>query len=309
MNNSRIFLVYDRKDWRSLRENASLSLTEKNLNNLRAVNDVISMEDVQEVYVPIIQLLDVYVKSYYRHQASLINYLNLDQPKKYQPYVIGIAGSVAVGKSTVARLLKSLLSDYYPEKKVDLLTTDGFLYPNKILKERDIMDRKGFPESYDMKRLINFMTDVKNNVPNIQVPKYSHQVYDIVEGERLTINQPDILIVEGINVLQLPSNEKIFVSDFFDFSFYVDASENLIEKWYMQRFGTFMDTAFKDPNNYYYKFNDWDREEAFAYANQVWETVNLENLREYILPTRLRANLILHKTHNHYIDKILLKKH
>lgn len=309
MDSSGTFYIYNREDWLKLKEKASFSLTEKHLNSLQALNDVISMDDVEDVYIPIVQLLDVYLKKFYEHQDSLSNYLNIEEDSEYKPYIIGIAGSVSVGKSTVARLLKTLLTDFYPDKKVELLTTDGFLYPNKVLKDKGLMKRKGFPESYDMTKLLNFLMDVKNGKPNIEVPKYSHEIYDIVPNESIIIDSPDILIVEGINVLQLPSNETIFVSDFFDFSFYVDASEELIEKWYIQRFGLLLDTAFQNPNNYYYKFTDWTREAAFEYARTMWEDVNLVNLHEYILPTRLRANLILHKTTNHYIDKILLKKH
>lgn len=308
MDSSGIFLIYQREDWRKFKEKSSLSLTESHLMSLRAVNDVISVEDVNDIYIPIVQLLDLHIKHNYKLQDDLSDYLGLSQSKGKKPYIIGIAGSVSVGKSTVARVLKTLLSDFYPDKQVDLLTTDGFLYPNEVLMRRDMMDRKGFPESYNMNRLLQFLVDVKNNVPNIEVPKYSHKIYDIVPGETITIDQPDILIVEGINVLQLPSNENIFVSDFFDFSFYVDASEELIKKWYLERFGILLDTAFHNPDNYHYKFTDWKREDAFFYARNVWENVNLVNLHEYILPTRLRADLIIHKTHNHYIDKILLKK-
>lgn len=309
MDSSGTFYIYNREDWKKLRENASFSLTEKHLNSLRALNDVISLNDVEDIYVPVVELLDVYIKNFYDKQDRLDNYLNINDKNDYNPYIIGIAGSVSVGKSTVARLLKTLLNDLYEDKKVELITTDGFLYPNETLEEKGLMNRKGFPESYDMPRLVNFLTDVKNGKSNLETPKYSHEIYNIVPDEVNTIDRPDILIVEGINVLQLPSNENIFVSDFFDFSFYVDASEDLIRKWYLQRFGILLDTAFQEPKNYYNKFTDWKREEAFAYARDIWENVNLVNLKKYILPTRLRANLILHKTDNHYIDKILLKRY
>lgn len=308
MDSSGTFLIYKRNDWAKLREKTTFSMTEEQLNSLRALNDVLSMDDVEDIYIPIVQLLDVYIKNFESRQDELRQFLNMDSTSKYKPYIIGVAGSVAVGKSTLARLLQTLLSQFYPDKKVDLLTTDGFLFPNEVLEEKGIMKRKGFPESYDMSRLLNFLIDVKNGKENIQVPKYSHEIYNIVPGESITIDRPDILIVEGINVLQLPQNEKIYVSDFFDFSFFVDASENLIEKWYIQRFGMLLDTAFHNPNNYYSKFVDWDREEALDYARSMWKDVNLINLTEYILPTRLRANLIIHKTTNHLIDKILFKK-
>lgn len=307
MKQSDTFYIYDRDNWSALNEHLSLSLSNEELNSLRALNDKISMTDVTDVYIPIISLLDLFIKKYEEKQREFSEVLN--QPNEKTPYIIGIAGSVAVGKSTVARLLQTLLSQFYREKKIDLITTDGFLYPNSVLEEYNLMDRKGFPESYDMHRLVTFLGDVKNNYPNIKVPKYSHEVYDIVPGEYYTIDRPDILIVEGINTLQLPSNEKIFVSDFFDFSFYVDAEPYRIEKWYLERFGLLLDTAFKDPKNYYNQFVDWEREKAFEYAKDVWKKVNLKNLEEYILPTRFRADLILHKTTNHFIDQILLRKH
>lgn len=307
MKQSDTFYIYDRDNWSALNEHLSLSLSNEELNSLRALNDKISMTDVTDVYIPIVSLLDLFIKKYEEKQKEFSEVLN--QPNEKTPYIIGIAGSVAVGKSTVARLLQTLLSQFYREKKIDLITTDGFLYPNSVLEEYNLMDRKGFPESYDMHRLITFLGDVKNNYPNIKVPKYSHEVYDIVPGEYYTIDRPDILIVEGINTLQLPSNEKIFVSDFFDFSFYVDAEPYRIEKWYLERFGLLLDTAFKDPKNYYNQFVDWEREKAFEYAKDVWKKVNLKNLEEYILPTRFRADLILHKTTNHFIDQILLRKH
>lgn len=307
MKQSDTFYIYDRDNWSALNERLSLSLSNEELNSLRALNDKISMEDVTDVYIPIVSLLDLFIKNYEEKQRKFSEVLN--QPNEKTPYIIGIAGGVAVGKSTVARLLQTLLSQFYSDKKIDLITTDGFLYPNSVLEEYNLMDRKGFPESYDMHRLITFLGDVKNGYPNIKVPKYSHEVYDIIPGEYYTIDRPDILIVEGINTLQLPSNEKIFVSDFFDFSFYVDAEPYRIEKWYLERFGLLLDTAFKDPKNYYNQFIDWKREKAFEYAKGVWKNVNLKNLEEYILPTRFRADLILHKTTNHFIDQILLRKH
>ncbi|GMA53548.1 hypothetical protein GCM10025857_49050 [Alicyclobacillus contaminans] len=191
---------------------------------------------------------------------------------------------------------------------MQLITTDGFLYPNRILEERGIMDRKGFPESYDMERLIEFLNSVKSREKDLKIPLYSHKSYDIIEGEYETISQPDILIVEGINVFQLPANQQIYVSDFFDFSIYVDADPALIERWYLERFESLLDTAFQDPSNYYYEYAMGDRKEAIDMAKSVWKNVNLKNLQEYILPTRSRADIILHKSDYHKIDQILLRK-
>ena len=307
MEKSNTFYIFDRNEWKDLHTKGKFSMTDDELEALASLNDNVSLKDVREIYVPLASVLDIFIKSYNNQQWNLNRLLDVS-PKKV-PYVIGIAGSVAVGKSTLARLLQTILSEYYKNKQVDLITTDGFLYPNEILEKKGLMERKGFPESYDMHRLISFMGDVKSGKEDIKVPKYSHDVYNIVEGEFQTINQPDILIVEGINTLQLPANEKIYASDFFDFSFYVDAEPENIEKWYLQRFGILVDTAFKDPDNFYNIFADVERSEAFAYAKEVWKTVNLQNLENYILPTRFRADVILHKTTDHYIDQILLRKH
>lgn len=307
MQKSNTFYIFDREDWKSLNTAESFSMTDEELEALSALNDNVSLKDVREIYVPLASILDVFIKSYNKEQEQLRKLLKT--PQKRAPYIIGIAGSVAVGKSTLARLLQTILAQFYKDQQVDLITTDGFLYPNEILEEKGIMNRKGFPESYDMHRLITFMGDVKSGKAKVQVPKYSHNIYDIVPGQFQMIDQPDILIVEGINTLQLPANEKIYASDFFDFSFYVDAEPENVEKWYLQRFGILVDTAFKDPTNYYNRFSDIDRVEAFDFAQSVWKEVNLRNLVDYILPTRFRADAIIHKTTDHYIDQILLRKH
>lgn len=307
MQKSSTFYIFDREEWKSLNTAEHFTMTDEELEALSALNDNVSLKDVREIYVPLASVLDIFIKSYNKQQENLIKLLDV-RPKNV-PYVIGIAGSVAVGKSTLARLLQTILAQYYKDKKVDLITTDGFLYPNEVLEARGLMDRKGFPESYDMHRLITFMGDVKSGKENIQVPKYSHDVYDIIPDEYHTINQPDIIIVEGINTLQLPANEKIYASDFFDFSFYVDAEPAKIEKWYLQRFGILVDTAFKDPKNFYNRFAKIDRKDAFAHAKRIWKEVNYRNLIDNILPTRFRADVILHKTSEHFIDQILLRKH
>lgn len=307
MKESDSFYIINRNEWKELNNHTEISLTDEEVEALRSLNDQVSVTDVKEIYLPILQVLHQYIKHYNKRQCEVKKLLK--RPAEKDPYIIGIAGSVAVGKSTLARFLQKMMARAYPEKKVKLITTDGFLYPNEVLKERNLLNRKGFPESYDMHRLISFMGDVKSGKRNIKVPLYSHRLYNIVPNEFEIIDQPDILIVEGINVLQLPANEKIFVSDFFDFSFYVDAEPDRIEKWYLERFGVLLQTAFKDPSNYYYPYAVGDRKEAFKMAKNVWRTINLKNLQEYILPTRFRADMIIHKTSEHFIDQILLKKH
>ncbi|MGM0122910.1 pantothenate kinase [Enterococcus sp. AZ194] len=296
-----------RKEWQEFYRNGAAPLTQEELDSIKSFNDQISMQDVQDIYVPLTHLIHLYMKEF--ESLTVSKGLFLHEYVPVPPFIIGIAGSVAVGKSTTARLLQIILSRTFKRRNVQLITTDGFLYPNKVLEERGIMDRKGFPESYDMEKLIEFLNQVKSGQEEIQAPLYSHNVYDIIEGEFETIVQPDILIVEGINTLQLPANQQIYVSDFFDFSVYVDADSSLIEKWYLDRFGALLDTAFRDPNNYYYQYAIGNREDAFTMAKDVWKSVNLKNLEEYILPTRGRADIILHKTDHHIIDEIFLRKY
>ncbi|GAB5052876.1 type I pantothenate kinase [Pediococcus ethanolidurans] len=294
-------------DWKKLTPEAKLPLSDQQLKAIKALNDRISLQDVQDIYVPLVHLLIKKFRSFQDWQATKTNFLQL--PEKRVPFVIGISGSVAVGKSTTARLLQVLLTNFFPELHSQLITTDGFLYPNAELKKRQILGRKGFPESYDMASLLDFMGSVKNGQAKIQVPLYSHQSYDIVPDQFEIVDNPDILIVEGINVLQLPSNQTIYISDFFDWSIYVDANPELIEKWFLERFGILLDTAFHNPNDYYYEFAQWPRERAFAEAKKVWQRVDLPNLDEFILPTRSRANLILHKVEHHTMDAVYLRKY
>lgn len=307
MKESDSFYIIDRDEWKKLNKYTEINLTDQEVDSLRSLNDQVSTQDVKDIYLPILQVLHKYIKHYHERQTEIRQLL--ERPEKKNPYIIGIAGSVAVGKSTLARFLRTMMARAYPDQKVSLITTDGFLHPNEVLIERGILNRKGFPESYDMHRLISFMGDVKSGRRHIKVPLYSHKLYNIIPDQYEIIDQPDILIVEGINVLQLPTSEKIFVSDFFDFSFYVDAEPHRIEKWYLERFGLLLKTAFKDPSNYYYSYAIGDRKEAFNMAKNVWRTINLKNLEEYIMPTRFRANMIIHKTTDHFIDQILLKKH
>lgn len=307
MKESATFHIIEREEWKNLNSEGIAPLSSKELEELKGLNDQISITDVEEIYIPIVHVLDVYLKNYEQLQVKKNKFLKNETSQK--TYIIGIAGSVAVGKSTTARLLQTMLSRVYKEKSVEMITTDGFLYPNKILLEKGIMNRKGFPESYDMNQLIAFLGDVKNGKPAVVSPVYSHEYYDIIGGEEHILEQPDILIVEGINVLQLPANQQIYISDFFDFSIFVDAEAKLIEKWYLERFGLLLGTAFKEPGNYYYPYTQGPREDAFEMARGVWENVNLKNLKEYISPTKNRAELIIHKTENHYIDQLLLKKY
>lgn len=296
-----------REEWQGFYHNGKAPLTEEELESIKGFNDQISLQDVQDIYVPLTHLIHLYMKEF--ESLTVSKGLFLHEYVPVPPFIIGIAGSVAVGKSTTARLLQTILARMFKRRNVQLITTDGFLYPNNVLQAKGIMNRKGFPESYDMEKLIDFLNQVKNGQEEIKVPLYSHNVYDIIEGEYELIQQPDILIVEGINTLQLPANQQIYVSDFFDFSVFVDAEPALIEKWYLERFGALLDTAFLDPDNYYYPYAIGDRNEAFTMAKEVWKNVNLKNLQEYILPTRGRADIILHKTENHIVDKIFMRKY
>ncbi|MEK1332680.1 type I pantothenate kinase [Limosilactobacillus fermentum] len=297
---------FDRQTWHSFFPSEITFLTQENLDEIKSLNDQISLRDVQDIYLPLIKLIQLQYQNYQQMQLQKMTFLR--KSSRRIPYIIGIAGSVAVGKSTTARLLQILLKRLMPDRRIEMITTDGFLYPNAELKRRGIMARKGFPESYDMDRLLTFMNDVNAGEDQVTAPTYSHSVYDVMEDHPQTIYKPDILIVEGINVLQLPTTQRLFVSDFFDFSVYVDADASLVEKWYLERFGMLLDTAFQDPTNYYYPYAQGDRAEAFKMAKQVWKDVDLPNLNDYILPTRTRADVILHKTEHHHIDRVYLRE-
>ncbi|WP_411431288.1 type I pantothenate kinase [Pediococcus claussenii] len=300
------YFKFERVEWQKLSKRAELPLTTQQLTDIKALNDRISLEDVQDVYVPLVRLLQKKYSDFEKWNRDKLDFLQI--PMRKTPFIIGISGSVAVGKSTTARLLQVLLSNWFGDLKTQLITTDGFLYPNAELEQRGILNRKGFPESYNMNALIDFLGAVKSGRGNIEVPKYSHQVYDIVEGEYDVIDQPDILIVEGINVLQLPANQSIYVSDFFDWSIYVDADPELIEKWFLERFEVLLDTAFHDPTDYYYQYAQMPRKEAFKMAREIWRDIDLKNLKEFILPTRFRADVILHKTEHHVLDGVMVRK-
>ncbi len=286
-----------------------MTLREADLEDLRGINERIDLDEVAAVYLPMTRLLNLYVSATQNLHKVSATFLGTLAPKV--PYVIGVAGSVAVGKSTFARILQALLARWPDHPKVDLITTDGFLYPNHVLEERDLMNRKGFPESYDTRALLKFLRDLKSGQATVEAPVYSHVVYDIVEGETAKVCQPDILILEGLNVLQVgaPGNDAAeFVSDYFDFSIYIDALEADIEKWYVDRFLSLCDSVFQDPSSFFRHFAHLSRDEAIAVAQSIWESINGLNLKNNIEPTRERASLILRKGNDHRVSEVLLRK-
>lgn len=305
------YLSFSHDEWERLRANTPLTLTAEDVARLRGINDKLSLEEVAKIYLPLSRLLNLYVAATQGlHQASS---QFLSDTGERVPFILGIAGSVAVGKSTTARVLRELLARWPNHPKVDLVTTDGFLYPNRVLKARDIMHRKGFPESYDVKRLLQFVADVKSGVNEVSAPVYSHLHYDIVYGETQVVRRPDIMILEGLNVLQtgaVPNRQKppIFVSDFFDFSIYVNARASHVQSWYVERFLTLCGTAFQNPESYFHRYASLSKEEARETARQIWQNINEINLKENILPTRSRARLILDKGADHTIQRVWLRK-
>jgi type I pantothenate kinase len=303
--------VFTAEEWSHLRADQPMTLTAIEVDRLQSLNDRVSMAQVERIYLPLSRLLWLYVAATQQLFSATARFLGDEGPKV--PYIIGLAGSVAVGKSTTARLLQALLARWPTTPKVDLITTDGFLFPNSVLRAEGLMERKGFPESYDTKALLRFLTDIKAGKRNVRAPVYSHLVYDIVEGGTESIDRPDILVVEGLNVLQpgrLSRDGKTipFVSDFFDFSIYLDADEDLIHDWYVDRFMGLRETAFRDPQSFFHKYAGLPDGEALKTANRLWGRINLPNLLENILPTRQRADLILTKDAEHNIEKVALRR-
>ncbi|MBI1704379.1 type I pantothenate kinase [Lactobacillus crispatus] len=301
----RNYTSFNRNEWAKLAPLDKVNITKEELADIKSLGDVIDLTDVHEIYTSLISYLHLVYQQKKNAQKAQIKFLH----KSFSPapFIIGISGSVAVGKSTTARLLQLLLSRTYPELKVHLMTTDGFIYPNEELKRRNLMPRKGFPESYDMALLSNFLRDVLSGKSDIVYPLYSQELSDIVPGKYGHVKNPDVLIIEGINTLQLPESGQVVTSDFFDFSIYIDAEEDLIEKWYMQRFRKVLKLNKNKPDNFYYEMANGPLDKAMQLAEETWQMVNLVNLREYIAPTKQRASLILHKTDGHLIDRIYLR--
>jgi type I pantothenate kinase len=301
------FVEISRADWAALGRSTELPLTEQEISQIRGLGDFLDLKEVRDVYLPLSRLLNLYVTEAQRLHSVTSEFLG--ERAKRTPFIIGVAGSVAVGKSTVARLLKEMLSRWPSTPRVELVTTDGFLYPNAELERRNLMHRKGFPESYDRLALLKFVADIKSGVERVSAPVYSHLSYDIVPGAEVIVESPDVVIVEGLNVLQPPvMGQEVALSDYFDFKIYVDADVESVTQWFIGRFEQLREGAFTNPKSYFHRYAEMPFEEALARANEIWRTINLPNLIENIQPTRSRATLVLQKGSDHVVQSVLLRK-
>jgi type I pantothenate kinase len=301
------YLIFGREEWAALRANTPMSLSDAELEALRGVNEPVSVADVAEIFLPLSRLLNLYVLAA-RGLTTVVEGAFLGRPSMAPPCIIGIAGSVAVGKSTLARVLQAVLGRWPDHPRVDLVATDGFLHPTRVLEARGLMRRKGFPESYDLRRMLEFLAAVKAGEAGLRVPVYSHEAYDIVPGRFQRVDRPDVLIFEGLNVLQAVAGAPVVASDYFDFSIYLDAEAEAIEGWYVERFMALQRTVFQKPSSYFHHYRDLSAADAEATARNIWRQINLPNLRDNIRPTRERARLVIRKDASHAINEIWLRR-